>query len=408
MTELSGLTEPRSPATARSTAVSATAGELLDLVRTGRAETRARLRTLTGLSRTAVVARVQALTAAGLLLAGEELASTGGRPPGALLFNKDAGVVLAVAVGRSRSQLAVFDLDGTELVADSRDHKSGVGPDELMPRIADRLADLLREIEPPVVGVGLSLPGTVDTVRGVSLDSPVMKGWDGRELAPYLAALTEAPLFVANDCDVLARSELHARPGGLRDALVVKASTGLGLGIVADGRVLGGHLGAAGEIGHTRLDAAEGLPCRCGATGCLETLAGGWALVGRLAVSGHSAGHDVDHVRDLVALALRGDAEARGLLRDSGRRLGEVLAVAINLLNPEAVVLGGDMAAAFDVYAAGVRESVYARASALATRDLQFLPATHGDRAGLVGCAALALEGVLSPAAVDARLALEA
>ena len=90
----------------------ATAGELLELVRTGQADTRSGLRVLTGLSRTAVVARVQALAAAGLLLAGEELASTGGRPPGGLLFNKDAGVVLAVALGRSRSQLGVFDLDG--------------------------------------------------------------------------------------------------------------------------------------------------------------------------------------------------------------------------------------------------------------------------------------------------------
>ena len=74
-----------------------------------------------------------------------------------------------------------------------------------------------------------------------------------------------------------------------------------------------------------------------------------------------------------------------------------MLAVAINLLNPQAVVIGGDMAAAFDMYAAGVRESVYARAGALATRDLQFVPATHGDRAGVVGCAALALDHVLSP-----------
>jgi predicted NBD/HSP70 family sugar kinase len=116
-------------------------------------------------------------------------------------------------------------------------------------------------------------------------------------------------------------------------------------------------------------------------------------------------GREVGHVRDLVALALQGDAEARSLLRDSGRQLGEVLAVAINLLNPQAVVIGGDMGAAFDLYAAGVRESVYTRAASLATRDLQFLPATHGDRAGLVGCAALALEHVLAPAAVDARLA---
>jgi predicted NBD/HSP70 family sugar kinase len=386
--------------TLRESAAPATAGELLELVRTGQADTRSGLRVITGLSRTAVVSRVQALAAAGLLLAGEELASTGGRPPGGLLFNKDAGVVLAVALGRSRSQLGVFDLDGHELAGDSRDHEVGIGPEELMPQVAARLADLLADVAPPVVGVGLSLPGSVDVDNGVSRDSPVMAGWDGVALAPYLAEVADAPFFVANDADVLARSELLGGPDTLRDALVVKASTGLGLGIIADGRVIGGHLGAAGEIGHTRLDAADGLPCRCGATGCLETLAGGWALVGRMA-----PGREVGHVRDLVALALQGDAEARSLLRDSGRQLGEVLAVAINLLNPQAVVIGGDMGAAFDLYAAGVRESVYTRAASLATRDLQFLPATHGDRAGLVGCAALALEHVLAPAAVDARLA---
>lgn len=390
--------------TMRDVGAPATAGELLELVRTGRASTRSDLRRLTGLSRTAVVSRVAMLTSAGLLLVGEELASTGGRPPGALVFNKDAGVVVAVAVGRSRSQLGIFDLEGAELASDSDDHAVGVGPDELMPQVAARLSALLDGVEPPVAGIGLSLPGTVDPVRGLSIDSPVMGGWDGVELAPYFAEVVDAPLFVANDADVLARSELLGRSGAFRDVLVVKASTGLGLGIVADGRVLSGHVGAAGEIGHTRVEAADGLPCRCGATGCLETVAGGWALVGRLAESGHEVGH----VRDLVALAQHGDPVARGLLRDSGRQLGELLAVAVNLLNPQAVVIGGDMAAAFDSYAAGVRESVYARAAALATRDLQILPATHGDRAGLVGCAALALDHVLSPAAVDARLVTHA
>jgi predicted NBD/HSP70 family sugar kinase len=385
----------------RDTAAPATAGELLDLVRTGRASTRSQLRLLTGLSRTAVTARVTALTSAGLLRLGEELASTGGRPPGALVFNQVAGVVLAVAVGRSRSQLAVLDLDGQEIASDSQDHEVGIGPDELLPGVVARLAALLDGVEPPVLGIGLSLPGTLDRARGLSIGSPVMTGWDGVALAPYFADLADAPLFVGNDADVLARSELLGGATGLDDLLVVKASTGLGLGIIAGGRVLSGHLGAAGEIGHTTVDAAGELPCRCGATGCLETIAGGWALVARLTESGQP----VDHVRDLVALALQGDSFARGLLRDSGRELGEVLAVAINLLNPAAVVIGGDMAAAFDFYVAGVRESVYRRSAPLATRDLQFLPATHGDRAGVVGCAALALDHVLSPVAVDARLA---
>lgn len=378
--------------------VNESAGDVLALVRSGRAQTRSDLRRLTGMSRTAVVSRVASLADAGFLLLGEELASTGGRPPGGLVFNADAGLVLAAAVGRSRSQVAVVDLLGQELRGSALDHDEAAGPEVVMPQVAAQLAELLDGDERPVLGVGLSLPGTIDPVRGVCLDSPVMGGWEGVELAPHLAPVTSAPLFVGNDADVLARSERLGHHAHLDDLLVLKASTGLGLGIVAGGQVIAGHLGGAGEIGHTKIDAAQGRPCRCGDHGCLETLAGGWALVSQL---GSPA---VSHVRDLVALAGTGDPEAKALLRESGRQLGEVLAVAINLLNPQAVVIGGDMAGAFDVYAAGVRESVYARGSALATRDLQVLPSTYGDRAGVVGCAALALDHVLAPDYVDARL----
>ena len=391
----------------------ASAGDLLALVRAGRASTRAELGRLTGLSRTAVGSRVAALGAAGLLRTREGVVSTGGRPPGEVLFDAGAGVVLAVALGRSRTQVAVFDLDGVELAASAREHPGGAAvPGELLPAVAGDLAGLLAGLDRPrpVLGIGASMPGTVDGVRAASVDSPVMVGWDGVELGPYLAGLTgpadppgraDPPLFLANDADALARSERMGRVGAFEDVLVLKASTGLGLGIISGGRVLTGHLGAAGEIGHSKVEAAAGLPCRCGATGCLETVAGGWALLARMA----GRGRELAHVRDLVALAQAGDGEARGLLRASGRHLGEVLAVAVNLLNPQAVVLGGDMAAVFDTYAAGVRESLYARAAPLATRDLQILPATFGDRAGLVGCAATALDHVLAPAAVDALLA---
>ena len=382
---------------------SAGAGDLLDLLRSGRAATRSDLRRITGLSRSAVVARVDALAEAGLVLPSAELASTGGRPAGSLVFNAAAGVVLAVAIGRTRSQLAVFDLGGDELGSASLEHEMRAGPDEVMPPVAARLQQLLGDLPEPatIFGVGLSLPGVVDPVRGVGIGSAVMVGWDGVPLGPHLAGVTSAPLYVGNDADVLARSERLGHAASYPDLIVVKASTGLGLGIFSGGRIVAGHLGAAGEIGHTKVDHAEGRPCRCGDVGCLETVAAGWALVTRL----REQGRQVEHVRDLVGLALNGDAEAKLLLRESGRELGQLLAVAINLLNPQAVVIGGDMAAAFDVYAAGVRESVYGRAAALATRELQFLPSTYGDRAGVVGCAAMALDEVLSPTAIDARLA---
>lgn len=388
-------------ATATTRGAGATAGDLLELLRTGRAATRSDLRRITGLSRTAVVSRVDALVESGLVVPGGELASTGGRPPGSVVFDHEAGMVAAAAVGRSRSQVALFDLAGAELGAAAVEHDVGAGPGEVMPNAARQLSALRGEHPGRVLGIGVSIPGSVDPDRGVSVDSPVMAGWDGVDLEPFLADAADAPLFVGNDADVLARSERLGHAANHRNLIVVKASTGLGLGILADGRIVSGNLGGAGEIGHTKVESAAGRQCRCGDSGCLETVAGGWALVARLRESGLA----VDHVRGLVALALDGDASAKQSLRESGRYLGEVLAVAINLLNPGAVVLGGDMSAAFDVYAAGVRESVYARATALATRELRFLPATYGDRAGLVGGASMALDQVLSPAAVDARLA---
>jgi len=381
----------------------ATAGDLLELVRSGTALTRTELQRTTGLSRTAVSSRLAALVSRGLVAEGEPGASTGGRPAGQLRFRSDAGVVLAGAIGRSRIQLAVCDLAGTELAARNHDHEVGAGPDAGMRFVASELTGLLAETGrtgADVWGIGLSIPGVVDVDRGASADSPVLSGWDGVELPPYLRDVTPAPVFLDSDSHVLALSERDGHLREIDDLLVLKASTGFGLGVVAGGRLIRGHRGAAGEIGHVKVDAAAGLPCRCGDTGCVEAIASGWALVQQL----RSQGRDVPHIRDVVALAQSGDAEARALLRESARRLGAVLADAVNLLNPEAVVVGGDMAEVFEVYAAGLRESLYARASALATRDLRLIPATHGDRAGVVGCAGLVLARVLAPRAVDALL----
>jgi predicted NBD/HSP70 family sugar kinase len=115
-------------------------------------------------------------------------------------------------------------------------------------------------------------------------------------------------------------------------------------------------------------------------------------------------GHDVGHIRDLVDLALGGDPEARRLIRESGRHIGEVLAGAVNLLNPEALVIAGDMSKAYDILVAGLRETVYGNATALATRELRILPSTHGDQSGVIGSAAMILDHVLSAREVDAAL----
>ena len=381
----------------------ATAGQVFRLVREGAAATRTEIGRVTGLSRTAVAARLAALLDAGLVLESEDGGSGVGRPPARVSLNAAAGVVLAAAIGRSRTQIAVCDLGGDVLVAQDVEQEVGLGPDELMPRVVGALAEVLGRAGWPagaVRGIGVSIPGTVSPAARTSQNSPIMREWHAVPLDPYFSALSSAPVYLENDTNVIALSERAGHLARHRDALIVKASTGFGAGIVAGGEIQHGALGAAGEIGHVKYAPAKGIPCRCGEIGCLEAVAGGWALVRNM----REKGHDVGHIRDVVGLALGGDPDGRREIRKSGRQFGEVLAAAVTLLNPAAIVVGGDMAPAYDLFVAGLRETLYRDSSALATRELQILSATFGEQAGVRGSAALVLDQVLSAAAVDRAL----
>ncbi|MCE0534104.1 ROK family protein [Kineosporia rhizophila] len=360
---------------------------------------------MTGLSRTAVAARVDALVGARLVSETEAPGVGVGRPPKRLEFEAGAGLVLAAAIGRSRAQFTVCDLAGRVLGADEHEQEVGLGPDDVMPLAVERLRQLLvgtgRDAA-DVLGIGVSIPGTVDPVAGTSLNSAIMRGWNGVPIAPYFAALSSAPVVIENDTNVIALAELDDHLTRYRDALIVKASTGLGAGIVAGGVLQHGARGAAGDIGHVKYRGASDVPCRCGETGCLEAVAGGWALVRDLAAQGRS----VSHVRDVVALALEGDVAARRAIRGSGQAIGEVLAAAVTLLDPAVIVVGGDMAPAYDLLVAGLRETLYRDATTVAARDLDVLVASHGADSGARGTAVLALRRVLSPRAVDERLSL--
>lgn len=383
-----------------------TAGAIFELIRRGEVTTRAEVAAATGLSRTAVTARLTALLASGLVVEGSEAPSTGGRPPVQLQFNAAAGAVLAAALGRSRTQMAVCDLEGRVLASSEFDHEDGHAPDELMPRVRTALDALMAEAgiaADRVRGVGLSLPCTIDPATGMSLSSPVMRGWDGVPLGRWFEDL-DCVVHVENDANALALAETHGHALRWPDLVVLKASTGLGAGVLINGALVRGFRGAAGELGHTKVAAADGRICRCGDVGCLDTVAGGWAIVQDSAADGDPPAH----IRDLVSRALDGDAAARRRIRESGRRVGEVLAGVVNLLNPGALVIGGDIAAAYDIFVAGLRETLYAGATAAASNALEIVPSTHGADAGIVGCAQAAVSDVLSPATVDAMLRRQA
>ncbi len=236
----------------------ATTGEVFSLVRDGRALTRSEVGRVTGLSRTAVAARIGALLDSGLVVEGvdeERDSAAAGRPPVRLRFNSDAGVVLSGAIGRSRTQLGVCDLDGIVLVSSDLDQEVGPSAEELMPQVVAGFTGLLEELGRPaaaVRAVGLSIPGTVDYERGASLASPIMTGWDGVELAGFLQELTQAPVYVDNDANVMALSERRGLLEKHRDLVFLKASTGIGMGIVTGRKLLRGGWGPPERSGTPR------------------------------------------------------------------------------------------------------------------------------------------------------------
>jgi predicted NBD/HSP70 family sugar kinase len=382
-----------------------TAGDVYALIRENGSLSRGEIGALTGMSRTAVSARVSELTGRGLVVEREQAPSSGGRPATLVSLNADAGVVLTAAIGGSRARLAVCDLAGEIRAAADVDEQPGFSPDDLMPTVARRLETLLDRSGnrgARIFGIGISLPGTVDPRRGWSADSPVLTGWDRVPLHPYFTAFGGVPIVLGNDADAFALAEWRAGAArGSDDVLVIKTSTGLGAGIVSGGVLQRGALGAAGEFGHSRVASAKQRSCRCGNVGCLESVAGGWALVRDLV----DAGRSPRNLREVVELAHSGDAVARRLIRQSGRHVGEVLAIAVNLLNPATLVVAGDVAGAYDIFVAGLRETLYRDATALATTSLQIVPSHFGDRAGVIGTAMMALDEVLAPSAVAALTA---
>ncbi|MFV2177880.1 ROK family protein [Actinomadura sp. LOL_016] len=362
----------------------ATTGDVLRLIREDGVDTRADLARLTGLSRPTVASRVADLIGRGLVVERADGPSTGGRPPARLRFHAAGGAVLVANLGQSRGQLAVCDLAGT-ILARADGPPADVSPDTTIPNLLDLWCGLLKDAGVPVAsvrGVGLGVPDAVEHVAG---------RWDAVEIGPRVRDRFGVPAFLDNEVNAAALGEHQAHPG-VDDLLFVKISTGIGAAIIAGGAIRRGALGAAGEIGHVPVPSDDERPCRCGNVNCVEAIAGGAALLARSSAADLPA---------LAALARSGDPATVALLRDAGRRIGEVVATAVNLLNPAVVVLGGDLVGADEPLIAGLREIVYRRATALATRSLRIEPARLGETAGLTGCAAMVLGRILSPAAVD-------
>lgn len=377
-------------------------GTLLDLIRTGDVVTRADLVDVTGLARSTVSQRVDVLISEGYIIEAGEARSTGGRPPTTLAFNSNRGVVLAADIGATHSRFAVCDLNCEPIAETAVDLSVSDGPDTVLGVAESSFDSLLAALDPTsseVVGVGVGVPGPVDFTAGRAIHPPIMFGWHDYPIRDRLSDRYGVTTLVDNDVNIMALGEYWSLGRSVDDLLFVKVGTGIGSGLILGGHLHRGARGAAGDIGHIQAGATH-VVCRCGNIGCLEASAGGAALASQLA----AMGYDATNSRDVVDLVETGNADAVRVLRDAGRLIGEALSSVVNLLNPELVVIGGDLAQSGQTLVAAVREVVYKRSLPLSTADLRIQDSPLGDRAGVIGAAALVLDHVLHPEAVDASI----
>lgn len=382
---------------------------VLDLVRSGLTRTRPEIARVSGLGRNVVTQRVTQLVDCGLVTEGNLGRSTGGRAPRELQFRADAGHILVAELGATSIGVALSDLAGNLRHQSVEDADVTKGPDTILGRVITLFRRILaKELDSlPLWGVGIGLPGPVEFATGRPVAPPIMPGWDGFDVRGLMRKQFGVPTWVDNEVNIMALGELRAGLAqGVDDVIYVKVGSGIGAGLISEGRLHRGAQGCAGDIGHVAITDEEHVICRCGKTGCLEALAGGAALAregARAATEGRStylarvaaAGYAIE-ARDVGLAAQHGDAVAVALLTQSAKLVGGALASLVNFFNPSLILIGGGVPESGDLYLAEIRQSVLRRSLPLATRELRITSSPMGDESGLRGAAFLVVDELLS------------
>jgi len=379
-------------------------GHILALIRQGQCTTRADIQQATGLSRVTVGQRVDALLAAGLIREGGRGVSTGGRRPLHLEFDEDAGTVVAMALNTRHATVGVLDLGAHLLHSEDMPADVHRPPEEMLSDLWATSLRVLRRAgrkKASIVGVGVSVPGPVDPRTGRLNEPPIMTGWHDYDIAGQVHRWIPVPVTVENDANAMAIGEMRANYPDAPALVFLKVSTGIGAGITLNGQIWAGYDGGAGDIGHMRVGGSDGRVCSCGATGCLAATASGGAMATRLREEGYG---QVQSARDVAELVRRGNPAATALVAAAGDRIGEVMAALVSVVNPQTVVIGGDLAS--PALLSAVISSMIPRSMPRATRNLRVELSSLGEAASLTGLATLVLDDVYSVERINQALGI--
>ncbi len=374
------------------------AERVLELIASGQGTSRTELAELLGAAPSTISLTVSQLVSRGLVAEQGTRASTGGRPRKVLRIGATDEFAVAADLGGRHARVGVVHPGGELTDVSTVPLAIADGPEPALSQLARTLEELAdRYGRDRLRGVGFSLPGPVDIASGAVTLPSRMPGWNRFPVADWLKDRFGVPAAVENDANCMAVGEHAVQPVERRQSIMVKIGSAIGTGIIADGRLYRGATGAAGDITHVRIAAAGDIPCSCGNTGCLETVASGAALVRIL----RERGAAVDSLGDVVRLVRDADPQATRAVRQAGSYLGTVLSANVNFFNPDAVYLGGILST-LEPLVAAVRSQLYEGCHPLVTEHLTIERTALGADAGLFGAGLFALQRAMARALHDA------
>lgn len=309
-----------------------------------------------------------------------------------------AKLVFAADLGGTHLRVALVDQTGKILSQVKRETPSGPKPECIVEAIINCVRELSSSHSDDVVAASVVVPGTVDKENTRVVQAPNLPALDHFGLKQALEEGLGLPVLLENDANAAAVGEawLGAARGAC-NVICITLGTGVGGGIILDGKLCRGTDGSAGELGHTTIDPFNGPQCKCGNTGCLEMFASATAIVRMTREANGRFPQTILHDKCLTAArvycaAKEGDELALEIFKRVGQYLGVGLANMINMLGPEVIVLGGGVANAWDLLEPTIREEIRKRAFPSLSGTVRLKQAECGDNAGLLGAAKLAFD----------------
>ncbi len=379
---------------------------VLNFIRQEGSISRAEIAHRTKLSRSAVSNIINSLLDEGIIQESGIGESKGGRRPIMVNFNFSAAYVLGVDMGANHMLALVTDLEGNKIAEYQTEFSVEKGPEVGLPILNNLIHNILAEqasSHKKILGIGLAVTGPLDTSTGTVVNPPIMPGWSKFPLKRYLNDEFRLPLLIDNDANLGALGEKWRGAGlGYSNLAYVKIGTGIGCGLILDGKLYRGATGSAGEIGHITIT-RDGPPCRCGSFGCLESMAGSTAIINRVKLAIQAGRETILNrwngtgnitVNSIGEAAKTGDKLATEVLTDAGRYIGVALANLVNLFNPGLIILGGGVATVGEALLDPLKQTVKERSLIASYKDTSIVIGTLGREAVAIGAATLVLQEV--------------